>query len=105
MHQNLQLFNYDKNSVYRTDPKMAATVSVLRKILFDVCPPKILVDRKTERPLLPPEIAQDKVRMVTTKEEAFRFASEIKEYMVRSRITGTVLCAWGQRRGFTLLAQ
>ena len=33
-------------------PKMSATVEILRKILFEVEPPKHLVNRKTEMPFL-----------------------------------------------------
>ena len=60
---------------------MAAKVSDLRKILFDVVPDKVLIDRKFEIPLLPPELKG--LEKPATREEEFKIADSIKEFMVR----------------------
>ena len=60
---------------------MAAKVSDLRKILFDVVPDKVLIDRKFEIPLLPPEL--NGLKKPATREEEFKIADSIKEFMVR----------------------
>ena len=59
---------------------MADNVSDLRKILFDVVPAKVLIDRKLEIPLLPPELKGTK--KPATREEEFKIADSIKEFMV-----------------------
>jgi hypothetical protein len=47
---------------------MAATVTSLREILTSVDPPKILIDRGTEMPILPDELLQ-RLKKATTRDK------------------------------------
>ena len=60
---------------------MAATVKSLRHILLTVEPPKILVDRKTEIPILREDLLQ-RLKTATTREEGIAIAEEAKLDMV-----------------------
>ena len=66
---------------------MAATVSSLRDILLNVLPPKVLIDRQSEMPILPDELLQ-RLRKATTREEGILIAEEAKKIMVISISTG-----------------
>ena len=60
---------------------MAATVSSLREILLATEPPKQLIDRKTELPILPDELLQ-RLKKATTREEGIQIAEDAKKMMV-----------------------
>ena len=60
---------------------MAATVKSLREILLTVDPPKILVDRKTEIPILREDLLH-RLKTATTREEGIAIAEEAKLDMV-----------------------
>ena len=60
---------------------MAATVSSLREILLTTEPPKQLIDRKTELPILPDELLQ-RLKKATTREEGIQIAEDAKKMMV-----------------------
>jgi hypothetical protein len=64
-----------------TGCKMAATVQNLREILLTVEPPKILVDRATEIPILREDLLQ-RLKKATTREEAIAVSEEAKLDMV-----------------------
>jgi hypothetical protein len=60
---------------------MAATVQNLRDILLNVEPPKILVDRATEIPILREDLLQ-RLKKATTREEGIAISEEAKLDMV-----------------------
>lgn len=61
--------------------KMAATLSSLREILLNVEPPKVLIDRKTEMPILSDGLLQ-RLKKATTREEGIAIAEDAKKEMV-----------------------
>ena len=61
---------------------MAATVKNLREILFNVEPPKLLMDRKTEEPLFAEGIFE-KMKKSKSQEERRALFDEVALKMVR----------------------
>ena len=60
---------------------MAATLSSLREILLGVEPPTLLVDRKTEIPIISDHLLQ-RLKKATTREEGIAIAEDAKKEMV-----------------------
>ena len=63
---------------------MAATVQSLREILLTVEPPKILIDRATEIPMLREDLLQ-RLKKATTREEGIAISEEAKLDMVNKK--------------------
>jgi len=60
---------------------MAETVSKLRRIVLDVVPPKILIDRVTEIPIMR-EALIDRLVKATTREEGIAISEDVKKEQV-----------------------
>lgn len=60
---------------------MAETVSKLRKIVLDVKPPRILIDRLTEIPIMSDGLV-DRLVKATTREEGIAISEDVKKEQV-----------------------
>ncbi len=60
---------------------MAETVSKLRKIVLEVKPPKILIDRSTEIPFMSEDLMERLIK-ATTREEGIAISEDSKKEQV-----------------------
>ena len=73
--------------------KMAATLSSLREILLNGEPPKVLIDRKTEMPILSDGLLQ-RLKKATTREEGIAIAEDAKKEMVIITFVKNIKCSY-----------